>query len=61
MAGKDVDAALASCIEHHYDESWLIMDGVLVIYDPAEPPEWLKQAIATRDENDNTPGVVPAA
>lgn len=55
ILGKNPDEAFASCIQHKYDESWIIMDGALIVYDPADPPEWMKEAIATRDEDGNTP------
>lgn len=46
---------MSSCMEHGYVESWVIMDGALIVYDPDDPPEWMKEAIASRDDDGNTP------
>lgn len=61
ILNKDTDAADKSCKMHNYSESWAIIDGALIIHDLADPPSWMKQAIATQDENGHTPGFLGRA
>ena len=55
--GKKHKDALKSMEKHgHGSECWGIYDGVMVIYDEDDPPQWLKWALDAADEDGHTPG-----
>jgi hypothetical protein len=46
LAGKDTEAALASCKRHGYAEGWRVVDGAVVVYNLDAPPAWLPKVSA---------------
>jgi hypothetical protein len=56
IKGKNHDATLrAMKRDGNKSECWGIYDGVLVIYDEADPPAWLATVMERADENGETP------
>lgn len=51
---KDGWEARQWCKGHNYGESWMIVDGALVVFDFENPPSWLVPIINGRDDNGNT-------
>jgi hypothetical protein len=54
--GKKHEQALKSMAKHgHQSECWVIIDNVMVIFDEDDPPSWLAEVLANRDDDGNTP------
>jgi len=55
IQSKDADLARSWTSTHNYSESWVIIDGCLVIADRDDAPPWLNELLAQRDNDGNTP------